>query len=101
MQQQGVSEVWQKEMWNKVRDAYSEQGRQYHTLQHLQEMLDLLQSAQGNKETRAKDLVCVVLATLFHDLVYNASSSHNEEDSAEFFRCCKCTPHMPLSPPPH
>jgi predicted metal-dependent HD superfamily phosphohydrolase len=56
--------------WNDVAARYAEGHRHYHTLRHIEEMLDLLPHAD---ET-------VLAAVWFHDAVYGESS--NEEQSA-------------------
>ena len=62
-----------------VINSYNEPHRYYHTLEHI---IDVL------KELRNSDLLKhdeLFLTAVFHDIVYNAQSSSNEEDSAEFF----------------
>ncbi len=61
---------------------YSEAGRFYHTLAHLQAMLTQLRDAA----TRPNDECAVAMAIFFHDLVYDAQSKTNEEDSAQLWR---------------
>lgn len=61
-----MAERW----WRELASRYGEEHRHYHTLRHLEEMLDLLPHAD---ET-------VLAAVWFHDAVYGGSS--NEEQSA-------------------
>jgi predicted metal-dependent HD superfamily phosphohydrolase len=80
--------AWFERLWN----AYSEEGRHYHTNVHLQEMLsyfdlfwqtsDLpLEISRSDEEKQA-----IVLSTFFHDAVYDGRSGTNEEDSAVLFQ---------------
>ena len=67
------------ELWHEVEDNYSDKKRHYHTLLHLENLL--------NQLTEVKDKIVnweTVLFTLYyHDIVYNALQSDNEEKSAE------------------
>ncbi|CAB9512926.1 expressed unknown protein [Seminavis robusta] len=67
---------------------HSESQRHYHTLMHLEEIflyLDMLLQQQTPKK-RTSDEETLVLATFFHDAIYNVHSSTNEEDSAALFQ---------------
>jgi predicted metal-dependent HD superfamily phosphohydrolase len=66
----GAAERW----WREVAARYSEPHRRYHTLRHIEEMLDLLPHAD---ET-------VLAAVWFHDAIYGGG--RNEERSAELAR---------------
>ncbi|TFF33753.1 adenylyltransferase/cytidyltransferase family protein [Mucilaginibacter psychrotolerans] len=63
-----------------VLDNYRQSYRFYHTLAHLDEIWSLL-TMQGHGENDA-----LLLATVFHDIVYDPKSSTNEEDSAAYFQ---------------
>jgi len=56
------------------------EGRHYHTNVHLFEMFEWLDYLLGDLPA------VVVFAVLFHDVVYDAKSGRNEEDSAEAWR---------------
>jgi predicted metal-dependent HD superfamily phosphohydrolase len=58
--------------------AWSGAGRAYHTPRHLLAVLDAVQSG-GHEPERA-----FVLAAWFHDAVYDARRSDNEEESARW-----------------
>ena len=66
------------ELWNEIETAYSNPKRHYHTLLHLENILEQL--------VLVKDYITdwdVILFTLFyHDVVYKATRSDNEEQSA-------------------
>jgi len=63
-----------------VLDNYRQPHRFYHTLAHLDEIWSLL-TKQGHGDNDA-----LLLATVFHDIVYDPKSASNEEDSAAYFR---------------
>lgn len=63
-----------------VLDKYSEPHRHYHTLEHIKELLKILEnSGRLSHDT-------LFLATVFHDIVYNPKKQDNEEQSVEFFK---------------
>jgi pantetheine-phosphate adenylyltransferase len=58
---------------------YSEPHRFYHTLQHLDDIwAQLVNKGYGDNDA-------LLLATVFHDIVYDPRSATNEEDSAHYF----------------
>jgi len=67
------------ELWNEIETNYSGKKRHYHTLEHLENLFNQLESVKEelqNWET--------ILFTLFyHDVIYKAVKSDNEERSAE------------------
>jgi pantetheine-phosphate adenylyltransferase len=62
-----------------ILDHYREPHRFYHTIEHLDALTQQLHN-QGYGDNDA-----LLLATVFHDIVYNPTSSTNEEDSADYF----------------
>ncbi|MBX9567998.1 MAG: hypothetical protein K2X77_03845 [Candidatus Obscuribacterales bacterium] len=76
--------------------AYSEPHRRYHTLKHIDHMLQQLEIATtaGVFNTPSKELL---FAALYHDVVYDTNRSDNEEQSAqqtaEILR--RCTANIP------
>ena len=67
---------------NIVLEKYSETQRHYHTICHVDHILDLF-----NKYCEhLTDKNALVLAIVFHDIIYNPQSGSNEEDSAELFQ---------------
>lgn len=65
-----------------VFDAFDVPGRYYHTLQHIAEMTVLL----AEQRNSVQNLTDLVLASLWHDIVYDARRSDNEEKSVELWR---------------
>jgi predicted metal-dependent HD superfamily phosphohydrolase len=58
---------------------YSEPGRFYHTLRHLDEVLAVV----GRLRAETRDLAAVRFAAWFHDAVYDPRARDNEERSAD------------------
>jgi predicted metal-dependent HD superfamily phosphohydrolase len=67
-------------LYNQLMAAYSEEHRQYHTLQHLRECLAHLDAAASLALHPAE----VELALWFHDAVHDPRRTDNEERSAEW-----------------
>ncbi|MBW4421877.1 MAG: hypothetical protein KME13_22100 [Myxacorys californica WJT36-NPBG1] len=61
-------------------NAYSEPHRFYHTLDHIQSVLQWVDRLQPN----AHDLPAIQLAVWFHDVVYDTRLQDNEEMSAAY-----------------
>ncbi|HEX2734120.1 MAG TPA: hypothetical protein VHM70_21070 [Polyangiaceae bacterium] len=66
---------------DRVRAAYSEPQRHYHTLQHLRECFTLYDSVVGASPNAA-----VELALWFHDAIYDPTRQDNEARSADWAR---------------
>lgn len=62
-----------------VLDRYREPHRFYHTLEHLDDIWQQLEK-QGYGDNDV-----LLLATVFHDIIYDPKSVTNEEDSAQYF----------------
>jgi len=62
--------------------AYQAKGRHYHTLTHIQALLD----ATDQAASQLHNLAVVQLAVWFHDAVYNPLRSDNEARSAKLAR---------------
>lgn len=67
------------EFWQKISAAYSEKGRYYHTLIHVDQLLDLSIKYSDN----IMDINNLQLSVFYHDVVYFATKNNNEEKSAE------------------
>ena len=77
-----VTKPKEREWWRRVETGYGEPSRHYHTLVHIDAMLTLA------TEHELQDRVAVDLATIFHDIVYDAihgGQGRNERESAQQF----------------
>lgn len=73
------NEHLKNELWTEIQHHYSSPRRHYHTLHHLENLL--IQMMEVKSEIQHWD---TILFTLFyHDIIYSATSSNNEEKSAE------------------
>ena len=66
--------------FKEVREHYAGPGRFYHTLDHVQDVLETVESLGSH----ARNLNAVRLAAWLHDVVYDARASDNEERSADY-----------------
>jgi predicted metal-dependent HD superfamily phosphohydrolase len=64
--------------------AYQDSHRSYHTLQHLEECLQLFDSMVFEAEVGCSP--ALELALWFHDAVYDIGASNNEQQSAQLAR---------------
>ena len=67
-------------LWSDIEKKYTEKGRHYHNLGHLEHMfaeLDAVRNKIGNFTT-------ISFSVFYHDVIYEATSKANEEKSAEF-----------------
>lgn len=69
-----------EELWNEIEKAYSNPKRHYHTLSHLDNLLMQLTTVKDKIE----DWNTILFTLFYHDVVYKASRSDNEERSADF-----------------
>ena len=60
--------------------AYSTPNRYYHNLEHINHVLEVIQTL----ESQIEDLKTVQFAAWFHDIVYDTKAKDNEEKSAEY-----------------
>ena len=77
-----VTKPKERDWWRRVETGYNEPGRHYHTLVHIDAMLTLA------TKHAVQDRVAVDLATIFHDIVYDAvagGGGKNERESARVF----------------
>ena len=58
---------------------YSEPKRQYHTIDHLQAIISDLTEVKE----KVTDWDTILFAVFYHDIIYKASSSTNEAESAK------------------
>lgn len=75
-----VDPIQARPAFDEVSYRYSEPGRFYHTSDHVQAVLDTVESLGSS----ASNLNAVKLAVWLHDVIYDSKASDNEERSAEF-----------------
>jgi predicted metal-dependent HD superfamily phosphohydrolase len=66
-------------LWLEIFTKYSEPKRHYHTIGHLEAMIANLNEVKAN----ITDWDTTLFAVFYHDIIYKASSSTNEGDSAK------------------
>jgi len=59
---------------------YGEAGRFYHTLEHIRNVLDMVEGLA----THARNRSAVTLAAWLHDVIYDSRAADNEEPSAHY-----------------
>jgi predicted metal-dependent HD superfamily phosphohydrolase len=68
---------WREESFGVVAKQYSEPSRHYHTLVHVDKMLQIVD------EWYPQAPAWIQLAAFYHDIVYSATAQDNEERSAD------------------
>jgi len=68
------------ELWNEIETNYSHKKRHYHTLTHLENLLQQLLQVKSS----IKNWDTVLFSLYYHDVIYNPLKTTNEEKSAEF-----------------
>ena len=71
--------VYAHAFWREIEKHYSEAGRFYHNLTHLQEIFRLLDEMLPSSQSDA-----LSYAVFYHDIVYDVQKNDNEERSAGF-----------------
>lgn len=66
-------------LWLEIFTRYSESKRHYHTIAHLEAIVNDLKEVKQHME----DWDTTLFAVFYHDIVYKVSSSTNEADSAK------------------
>ncbi|MES2689997.1 MAG: hypothetical protein V4658_06305 [Bacteroidota bacterium] len=72
------TEEEQTGLWNEIETAYSAPERSYHTLTHIQSLINHLIPVKQH----ILDWNALLFAAFYHDIVYTATSKNNEEESA-------------------
>jgi hypothetical protein len=72
-----LAERW----WERLRTAYSEPQRAYHTLSHIDALLALVR----DRRAELKSPEAVSFAVWFHDIVYDPTAHDNEDRSAKLW----------------
>lgn len=67
--------------YEEVRRRYSEPHRHFHTIEHLNDVLEQIISKR--QDLSVEDFVSLIIAAVFHDIVYDPQRKDNEEKSAE------------------
>ncbi|UEQ76404.1 hypothetical protein [Chryseobacterium arthrosphaerae] len=65
-------------LWNEIETKYTEKGRYYHNLLHLDNMFQELEAVKD----RISRFTLLSFAVFYHDIIYDATSKSNEEKSA-------------------
>ena len=65
-------------LWSEIEKRYSEKGRHYHNLLHLENMFKEIEAVKD----KISNFTVVSFSVFYHDIVYNATSKSNEEKSA-------------------
>ena len=66
-------------LWLEIQGNYTGKTRHYHTLSHLEDLIDELSEVENNLVDRDT----VLFAVFYHDIIYNATKGDNEERSAD------------------
>lgn len=67
------------EFWTEIEKNYSEKKRHYHTLQHLDNLLEQLNEVKNEFQNWEATLFTLY----YHDIIYDSLKSNNEEKSAK------------------
>jgi predicted metal-dependent HD superfamily phosphohydrolase len=76
----GVAKAEALPVWDDLVDFYEGDGRYYHNLYHIQNVLGILERLR----MYAQDLPAIQLAAWFHDAIYDVQRNDNEERSADY-----------------
>lgn len=68
------------QLWNEIEANYSNKKRHYHTLNHLESLLQQLFTIK----IQIKDWDTILFSLYYHDIIYNPLKTNNEQKSAEF-----------------
>jgi pantetheine-phosphate adenylyltransferase len=68
--------------YDNIQESWNEEHRFYHGMDHLKQLINLIESGISDEEYRKK----LYLIAIFHDVVYDPYSQDNEEKSAEMYR---------------
>ncbi|WP_205943972.1 hypothetical protein [Pedobacter xixiisoli] len=68
-----------EELWDEIEIAYSGQQRYYHSLTHLENLLAQLEAIAA----QLQNWDVILFSLYYHDIIYSATQSNNEEKSAE------------------
>ncbi len=74
------NQFFKQELWKDINQNYSKKNRYYHTLNHLENLLNQLLQIKSE----IKDWNCILFTLFYHDIIYKSTKSDNEEKSANF-----------------
>lgn len=86
VQNAGLSAQASAQLWETLKQAYTEPHRAYHNLVHLESVFEALAHPLGAKDLPAQVCAAVQMAVWFHDFVYKVSPDEyplNELRSAQ------------------
>jgi predicted metal-dependent HD superfamily phosphohydrolase len=69
-----------QEIFQELIRAYSSGERHYHTLEHIDQVLEIIEQ----KQSLAKNFSALRLAAWFHDVIYDPKARDNEDKSAAY-----------------
>ena len=67
---------------NIIQDKFNEPHRKYHNFSHLAQLFTLYNKFESSINNKSS----FILAIIFHDIIYNPTSSSNEVDSVQLFK---------------
>lgn len=76
----GIDQAAANKAFTRLVEAYSSCDRNYHTLKHIEQVLNTIDTLQ----VYAQNLPAVQLAAWLHDVVYDTQAQDNEERSADY-----------------
>ena len=82
LQRQGATDDQALPLWTEVEQQHEAKNRHYHSLNHLQHLYHQLLPIKEKLE----DWDTILFTLFYHDVIYNAKKSNNEEQSAIYAR---------------
>lgn len=79
-----ISSAEISQLWAELELKYGEVHRHYHTLKHIEDLCQKLPEFLSLCKS-SEDVDAIQWAIFYHDIIYDPTSSHNEEDSAALF----------------
>ncbi len=74
------SEILATQLWNELIKNYSHKNRHYHSLSHIDNMINQAEVIQDS----ISNYDAFLFAIWYHDIIYKSSKNDNEEKSADF-----------------
>jgi predicted metal-dependent HD superfamily phosphohydrolase len=73
------NQLYITDCWYEVERAYTYKKRFYHTLQHIEQLINTIEA----NEKLINDKATMLFSAFYHDIVYDATAKDNEEQSAK------------------